>query len=54
MKKIKVNENMLLSGGLLLVTVAQFVLSSKKESGAYDKLKKEVTEEVMNNLSKNN
>lgn len=53
MKKIKLNENVLVSGGLIILGVAQMLLSNKKEAAAINSLEEKVTEKVMKNLSKN-
>lgn len=52
MKKIKLNENVLISGGLIVLGVAQMLLSNKKEAAAINGLEEKVTENVMKNLSK--
>ena len=53
MKKIKINSNVIISGGLILLGVAQAILSNKKSKNELNDLKKEVTEDVMALLSKN-
>lgn len=51
MKKPKLNGDMLVSGGLLILGVAQMLLSNKKQASELNSLEEKVTEKVMKNLT---
>lgn len=53
MKKfnLKPNSNLLVSGGLLLLGVAQMLLSNKKEHDAMNELEEKVVGKVMDKLN---
>lgn len=48
---MKINKDMLLSGGMVLLGVAQMVLSNKKQSSDINALEEKVAEKVMKSLS---
>lgn len=52
--KFNVNKNMLVSGGLVVLGIAQMILNNKKQSNDLTSLKNKVVEEVMETLSKEN
>lgn len=52
MKLPKIKMETVLTGGTILLGVAQMLLSNKKEASDRAKIKDEILEEVMNNLPK--
>lgn len=54
MKNIKINGNLLISGGLMLLGVAQAVLNNKKQEADMKDLKEKITKEVVESLSEKN
>lgn len=53
MKKFNLNGNLVITGGLLLLSVAQTVLGNKKQEADMKVLKENITKEVLESLSKN-
>lgn len=51
MKKINLNSNLLVSGGLLVLGVAQALLSNKKQSDDMTKLKNDVKADILKDLA---
>ena len=51
MKNIKLGKELLISGGLLVLGVAQMVLSNKKQANEIEALKGKVVKEVMEQIS---
>ena len=51
MKKLNVNGNLLITGGLLVLSVAQTVLGNKKQEADMKNLKETITKEVMESLT---
>lgn len=51
MKKINLNSNLLVSGGLVVLGLAQALLSNKKQADDMAKLEEKVAEKVMKNLA---
>lgn len=52
MKMPKIKMETVLTGGTIILGVAQMLLSNKKEASDRAKIKNEILEEVMNNLPK--
>lgn len=52
--KFKVNKEMLVSGGLVVLGVAQMILNNKKQSNDLAALENKVTEKVMETLKEKN
>ena len=53
MPKVKIKKEAVVSGGLVLLSIAQMALNSKKEANDKLALKNEITEAVMENLKNN-
>lgn len=52
MKLPKIKMETVLTGGTILLGVAQMLLSNKKEASDRAKIKDEILEEVLNNIPK--
>jgi hypothetical protein len=52
MKLPKIKMETVLTGGTIILGVAQMLLTNKKETSDRTKMKNEILEEVMNNIPK--
>ena len=51
MKKINLNGNLILSGSLIALGIAQTILGNKKQEADMKNLKETITKEVMESLT---